>query len=107
MGERRDSAGSRGSASGSGDDVVRITTAAPSRAEEIAGRQRRYLISMAIRTACVIGAVWVGPGVLRWFLFAGAVFLPYVAVVMANATDRRPREGTLPPVTPDHRQIGN
>lgn len=76
-------------AGGPDDGVVRITTAAPSPNEDIAARQRRYLISMAIRTACVIGAVVVGPGVLRWVLVAGAVFLPYVAVVMANATDRR------------------
>ena len=64
---------------------VRITTAPTSRADDIAGRQRRYLISMAIRTVCVIGAVAVGPGILRWVLIAGAVLLPYVAVVFANA----------------------
>jgi len=68
---------------------VRITTAATSRADEISHRQRRYLISMAIRTVCFLGAVAVGDNWLRWVLFAGAVFLPYVAVVMANATDQR------------------
>ena len=68
---------------------VRITTAASSRADEISHRQRRYVISMGIRTLCFLGAVAVGSGWLRWVLFAGAVFLPYVAVVMANATDRR------------------
>jgi len=56
--------------------------------DDIAGRQRRYLISMAIRTACVIGAVTVGPGLLRWVLVAGAVLLPYVAVVLANTQTR-------------------
>lgn len=68
---------------------VRITTASTSVAEDIAVRQRRYLISMAVRTACVIGAVVVGAGVLRWVLIAGAVLLPYVAVVLANATTRK------------------
>ena len=68
---------------------MRITTASTSAADDIAGRQRRYLISMAIRTACVIGAVAVGPGPLRWVLFAGAVLLPYVAVVFANAGNHR------------------
>ena len=68
---------------------VRITTAQSSAADDIAGRQRRSLISMAIRTACVIGAVAVGPGVLRWVLFAGAVLLPYVAVVFANAGNHK------------------
>jgi hypothetical protein len=68
---------------------VRITTAPTSAADDIAGRQRRYLFSMAIRTACVIGAVAVGPGLLRWLLFAGAVLLPYVAVVLANAGNHK------------------
>jgi hypothetical protein len=69
-------------------EAVRITTAAPSKAEEIAARQRRYLYSMAVRTLCVIGAV-VADGWLRWVLIAGAVVLPYVAVVMANAAKTR------------------
>ncbi len=67
---------------------VRITTARTSSAEDLAGRQRRYLMSMAVRTACVIGAVTVGPGLLRWLLVAGAVLLPYVAVVFANTQNR-------------------
>ncbi len=70
---------------------MRITTAAPARAEDIAARQKRYLISMGIRTACFIGAVAVGPGWLRWVLIAGAVFLPYVAVVFANG-EQTPKE---------------
>ncbi len=70
-------------------DAVRITTAASSRNDDIATRQRRYVISMSIRTLCFIGAVVVGPGVLRWVLVAGAVLLPYVAVVMANAVSTR------------------
>ena len=66
-------------------DAVRITTAATSRNDEIAARQRSYVVSMGIRTVCFIGAVAVGPGWLRWVLVAAAVLLPYVAVVMANA----------------------
>jgi len=69
------------------DPPVRITTAATSRADDISMRQRRYVISMGIRTACFIAAVVVGPGWFRWVLIAGAVFLPYVAVVMANAVN--------------------
>ena len=67
---------------------VRVTTAPTSRAEEQAGRQRRYLISMGIRTLCFIGAV-VADGWLRWLLVAAAVLLPYVAVVFANTEGRR------------------
>ena len=68
---------------------VRITTAATSHHEDIANRQRRYVISMTIRTLCFVGAVAVGPGWLRWVLVAGAVLLPYVAVVLANSESRR------------------
>lgn len=44
---------------------------------------------MTIRTLCFIAAVLVGPNWFRWVLIAGAVFLPYVAVVMANAVNAR------------------
>lgn len=48
------------------------------------GRMKKYLISMSIRTICFIGAV-IAPSPLRWFLIAGAIILPYIAVVVANA----------------------
>lgn len=66
-------------------DVVQITGVPMSRAEEQAGRQRRYLLSMSLRTICFIGAIVVGNNWLRYVLLAGALLLPYVAVVMANA----------------------
>ena len=71
------------------DDAVRITTAATSPQADISARQRRYVISMAIRTVCFVAAIVVGPGWLRWVLVAAAVLLPYVAVVMANATSSK------------------
>src|SRR5690606_4220163 len=83
-------------------DAVRITTAPQSRAEELAARQRRYLISMAIRIVCFVAAWAVGPGWLRWVFVAGAVFLPYVAVVLANAGDQRDERFTLDPPPPQH-----
>lgn len=70
-------------------DAIRITSAAANRSDDLAARQRRYAISMTLRTVCFIAAVLVGPGWLRWVLIAGAVFLPYVAVVLANAGDTR------------------
>ena len=66
------------------DGAIRITTASSSRHEDIAARQRRYVVSMSLRTVCFIGAV-IADGWLRWVLVAGAVLLPYFAVVMANA----------------------
>jgi Protein of unknown function (DUF3099) len=89
-------------------DPVRVTTAPLSISDERAGRQRRYLISMAVRTLCFVGAVVVGEGVLRWVLIAGAVFLPYVAVVFANSEGRRD-DGYLlddPGAGIPHRQLG-
>jgi hypothetical protein len=67
------------------EQPVRITTAAANRDDDIRARQRRYLISMGIRTVCFVAAVIVRDGWLMWVLIAGALVLPYVAVVMANA----------------------
>jgi Protein of unknown function (DUF3099) len=75
---------------------VRITTAATSHHADIAARQKRYVISMSIRTVCFIAAVAVGPGWLRWVLVAAALLLPYVAVVMANPETRKDDSFELP-----------
>ena len=74
--------------------AVSITSARPSRSVDIRKRQMRYLLSMGVRTLCFVLAI-VTTGPLRWSLVAGAVFLPYVAVVLANATDLR--RGPVPP----------
>jgi hypothetical protein len=74
-------------------DAVRITTAPETPGQEMAHRQKRYMISMGIRTACFIAAIVVGQGWVRWVLVAAAFVLPYVAVVMANSASPRV-EGT-------------
>jgi len=66
------------------EPVYRITEADTSLTDEQRGRIRRYAFSMAVRTICFLGAI-VASGVLRWILVLGAVLLPYVAVVFANA----------------------
>ncbi|MBM3688287.1 MAG: DUF3099 domain-containing protein [Actinobacteria bacterium] len=71
-----------------GAEVYSITGAPESLSDEQGPRTRRYLISMSIRTACVILAILV-PGWPRWVFLAGAVVLPYLAVVAANAGRRR------------------
>jgi hypothetical protein len=50
----------------------------------MSGRMRRYLISMAIRTTCVVACVLSIGHWWTWLFAAGAVFLPYIAVVAAN-----------------------
>ena len=71
-----------------GEEVHRITDAEIPLSEEQVGRTRRYLWSMAVRTACFLGAI-VAPSPWRWFLAVGALLLPYVAVVMANGGRER------------------
>lgn len=94
----------RQAAAGTGE-AVRITTAAPSLTDDVARRTRRYLIQMGVRVACFLGAVLVDHWT-RWLLLAGAVVLPYVAVVLANAgRERRSDPGTFltPAVLPPGR----
>lgn len=49
------------------------------------GRTRRYLISMGIRTVCLILAIFAVHGWLRLIFLAAAITLPWFAVVLANA----------------------
>ena len=46
---------------------------------------------MAFRTACFLAAVTVAHGWLQWVLLAGAVFLPYLGVLLANQADETGR----------------
>jgi hypothetical protein len=61
---------------------------------------------MAVRTACFIGAVLVGPGPLRWVLVLGAFILPYIAVVMANAASPRVEGADLVRPDPGLKELG-
>lgn len=65
-------------------EVFTITAAQRPLSVEQEGRTKRYLISMGIRTVCLLAAIVV-PGWPRILLIAGAVGLPYLAVVIANA----------------------
>jgi len=82
--------------------VFSITTAAESQSADRGRRERRYAISMGIRTLCFIGGVIVLTAVpspwsrLGWILFVGAVFLPYTSVVLANAGVRKKGSGPSP-----------
>jgi Flp pilus assembly protein TadB len=76
------------------DRPIRITTASAGARADIASRQKRYLIAMGVRTLCfvvvaLLAVTHAGPGWLPWVFVVGAVLLPYVAVVMANAADTK------------------
>lgn len=60
---------------------------------------------MAIRTVCFLGAI-LASGWLRWLLVAGAVLLPYVAVVMANAGRKSAPKASPMIILNDQREIG-
>jgi hypothetical protein len=64
--------------------IYDITNAPKALTRDQAGRQKRYFISMMIRTGCFILTV-ILPSPYRWFALLGAVTLPYFAVVIANA----------------------
>ena len=76
-------------------EAVRITSATRSHSDDINARQRRYLISMGIRTVCFVLAV-VTDGWLRWAFIVAAVVLPYFAVIVANASGEVDDEGPEP-----------
>lgn len=75
-------------------EVYNITQARRSLSNEQSGRTKRYLISMAIRTVCVLAAIVV-PGWPKWIFIAGAVVLPYLAVVIANAGHENDEPGSV------------
>jgi len=86
------------------DEVFSVTGLPRSLQDDRRERMRRYLVSMGIRTACFVLAV-IALGVLHWTVIGwglaiAAVILPYIAVVIANAT-RSQGGSALGPVTPN------
>lgn len=71
----------------SGAEVFRITGARQGLAEDVRGRQRRYVISMSVRTVSVVlsAVLWNVERHVAIVALALGVLLPYVAVVIANA----------------------
>jgi hypothetical protein len=83
-----------------------VTEARLSKSDDIAYRQRRYLIMMAVRAACFILAVILFVNHAGWLTAIpaiGAIIIPYFAVVFANGGREpnvtrgfRPYEPSLP-----------
>ena len=65
-------------------EIFDITSAPTALSADQASRQKRYFISMMIRTVCFILTI-ILPSPFRWVALVGAVALPYFAVVIANA----------------------
>ncbi|WP_433461473.1 DUF3099 domain-containing protein [Spirillospora sp. CA-128828] len=68
--------------------VYTVTDAPRPMSEDIGYRQRRYLMSMGVRTICFLGAVVAAVAGAPWWLavlmVVAAAVLPYVAVIFAN-----------------------
>ena len=88
------------------DETVRITTATRPKSQDIAARQRRYLFSMSIRTICFILAILFRTTPATWFFVAGAIVLPYIAVVVANAGSS-PDPGGMDAYVPERPELEN
>ncbi|WP_458114026.1 DUF3099 domain-containing protein [Arthrobacter sp. R1-13] len=85
---RRASRASREPDNASGDaEVHSITDAATAHSEEMRQRMIKYAVAMGIRMVCLI-LVFVLDGWLKIIAVAGAVFLPWIAVVIANGGDK-------------------
>ncbi len=81
------------------ESVHEITGARRGLTDDVNRRQLRYGIGMAIRTVCFVMAI-ITHGPLRVIFFVGALVLPYIAVVYANA-GREPAHPAPPAYDPD------
>lgn len=74
--------------SASGDRVVHsITDAAAPHSEDMRERMIKYALAMGIRMVCLI-LIFVVDGWFKIVAIAGALFLPWIAVVIANGSDK-------------------
>ncbi len=72
----------------SGDSAVHsITDAATAHSEDMRQRMIKYALAMGIRMVCLI-LIFVVDGWFKLVMVAGAVFLPWIAVVIANGSDQ-------------------
>ncbi len=90
----KDRSGRPGKAAAAKDEVAvyGITSARRSQQADVHTRARRYMISMTVRLVCFIAAFVFYGHWYAWVAALGAVFLPYVAVLMANAGRERKAE---------------
>jgi predicted tellurium resistance membrane protein TerC len=78
--------------------VLSVTSVPISPEDERNQRFVKYLIAMVIRLVCLALAV-LTTGPIQWIGFAGAIFLPYFAVVLANSAGSRSSSAEVPIVT--------
>lgn len=68
-------------------EVHSITDAAAAHSEDMRERMIKYAVAMGIRMVCIV-LIFVVDGWFKIIAIAGAVFLPWIAVVIANGNDK-------------------
>jgi len=90
----------------SGETVISVTSAQPGRSADLDSRIARYAWMMSIRIVCFVLAV-ITPSPWRWMFIVAAVFLPYIAVVLANTQRTTTVSDAKPFVAPVRPAIGS
>ncbi|MFT4293950.1 MAG: DUF3099 domain-containing protein [Micropruina sp.] len=83
---------------------VLITSARRAKSLDADQRNKRYLMTMAVRVACFLGGV-MAPTPWNWVLFIGAAVIPPMAVMLANAVDLRREPESTDDDTVDHKEL--
>ena len=89
-----------------GETVISVTSAQPGRSADLDSRIARYAWMMSIRIVCFVLAV-LTPSPWRWMFMVAAVFLPYIAVVLANAHRTTTVDSAAPFIAPERPAIGS
>ena len=89
----------------SGETVISVTSAQPGRSADLDSRIVRYAWMMSIRIVCFVLAV-ITPSPWRWGFIVAAVFLPYIAVVLANTQRTTTVDSPAPFVAPNGLRSG-
>jgi Flp pilus assembly protein TadB len=87
------------------ETVISVTSAQPGRSEDLDSRIVRYAWMMSVRIVCFVLAV-LTPSPWRWGFIVAAVFLPSVAVVLANARRTSKVTGAAAYVPPARGELG-
>ena len=78
-----------------------VTSLGESADAERRTRMIKYTVAMVIRTICIVVGVIFANGWFMWVCFAGAIFLPYFAVIIANEkTEGKPKPTLTKAVAP-------
>ena len=76
---------------GGAESVQSVTSSGVNPERERRDRMIKYTVSMTVRVVCLILGMVV-TGWLQWLFFAAAIFLAYIAVIIANDVRHQPEQ---------------